>query len=150
MTSPLTRTGHARFDTATTPGDAIQRATQRKRGVTYPELADNRRCRLVVVALETGGRWGQEAADLLRALARAKARGSPPILRQTATSSYIRRWSAVIALAAQRALAASYLEHNRGDYDHVDGPPPAFHDLLSDNRHAEPPYPSRLPPTRSG
>lgn len=58
--------------------------------------------------------------DLIHALAKAKARGSPPILRQTAASSYICRWSAVIALAAQRALAPSYLEHHRSDYDHMD------------------------------
>eukprot|EP00438_Fugacium_kawagutii_P004219 Skav215951 [mRNA] locus=scaffold226:829609:829965:+ [translate_table: standard] len=109
MTSPLTRDGHARLDAATSPGDALHRATPRKRTVTYPEFVGNQRCRLVVVALETGGRWGPEAVDLIRALARAKARGSPPCLRQAATSACIRRWSAIIAVASQRAFAASYL-----------------------------------------
>ena len=33
--------------------------------------------------METGGRWGSEAVDLVRALAHAKARGTPPWLRPT-------------------------------------------------------------------
>eukprot|EP00435_Cladocopium_sp_Y103_P007182 s3744_g2.t1 len=55
--------GAAQHAAATIPGDAIQRATARKRASVYPEFTHNRRCRLVVVALETGGRWGREAVD---------------------------------------------------------------------------------------
>ena len=37
----------------------------------YAELVRARRCALVVVAIETGGRWSQEAAEFVRELAHA-------------------------------------------------------------------------------
>ena len=46
-------------------GAAVQdarRATER----TYPELLQTRRCKLVVLAIEVGGRWSQEATTFLR------------------------------------------------------------------------------------
>ena len=51
-----------------------RRAGSPREGSTYPELLTSRRCRLVVVAIETGGRWSDEAAELLWQLALAKAR----------------------------------------------------------------------------
>eukprot|EP00435_Cladocopium_sp_Y103_P075725 s5_g63.t1 len=148
LTSPVGRAGAARHAAATTPGDAIQRATARKRTSVYPEFTHNRRCRLVVVALETGGRWGREAVDLVRALAHAKARGTPPWLRHTTVGAYVQRWSALLSVATLRAFAASFLDPPLPALDEVDGPPPPFHDLLADTRYADPPAPSRLPPTR--
>ena len=47
-----------------------------KRQTTYPELLAARRCRLVVLALEVGGRFGAELADFLRRLAASKARAA--------------------------------------------------------------------------
>ena len=119
---------------STTPGDALQRATARKRTTVYPEFAQNRRCRLVVVALETGGRWGQEAVDLVRALAHTKARGTPSWLRPTTVGAYIHRWAALLAFATQRAFAASFLDAPLPALDCVDGPPPPFHDLVAEIR----------------
>ena len=58
-------------------GVALQRARRRKER-TYPELLDrNGRVRLVVLAIELGGRWSSEASDFLKQLARAKARSVP-------------------------------------------------------------------------
>ena len=150
LTSPVGRDGEARHDAATVPGDALQRATARKRTTTYPEFAHNRRCRLVVVAIETGGRWGSEAVDLVRALAHAKARGTPPWLRPTTVGAYIHRWAALLGIATQRAVAASFLDPPLPALDTVDGPPPSFHDLVAEIRYTDPPSPSRLPPTRGG
>ena len=45
---------------------------RRKRHQTYPELEHARRCRLVVVGLEVGGRFGAETVQLLRLLARRR------------------------------------------------------------------------------
>ena len=43
----------------------------------YPELLQNRRCRLVVLGIEVGGRWSNEASNFIRMLANARARSSP-------------------------------------------------------------------------
>ena len=42
----------------------------------------HRRCRLVVLATETGGRWSLETRGFLRALSRDRARSEPPLLRR--------------------------------------------------------------------
>ena len=51
---------------------AVPARAQRDKEATYPELLTGR-CRLVVMAIETGGRWSSEAADFVRQLAFAKA-----------------------------------------------------------------------------
>ena len=43
---------------------------------TYLELVRARRCRLVVVGVKVGGRFGTETIDLLRLLARHRAAGA--------------------------------------------------------------------------
>ena len=81
-------------------------ATGRKRGHTYPELDRCRRCRFVVFGLEVGGRWVPEAASFFRLL--ACAAGTPAALRMAAQAAWVLRWSSIIAVAAQRALAATF------------------------------------------
>ena len=94
LVSPLTRTGepHPRADVE--PGRSVTAAARRKRHGTYPELLRARRCRLVVIGLEMGGRFGTEAATFLRLLARHR----------------VARWAALLAFAAQRTFASSLLE----------------------------------------
>eukprot|EP00439_Symbiodinium_sp_Y106_P062162 s2947_g9.t1 len=58
-----------------------------KRFRTYPELAVVRRCKIVVLGLEIGGRFSHEAVAFRRQLAQG-----------------------MLAVAAQRALASSLLE----------------------------------------
>lgn len=77
LVSPVGRDGAAHPHAATTPATAITQATRRKRISVYPEFASQRRCRLVVVGLEIGGRWGIEAQSLVHSLAAAKARATP-------------------------------------------------------------------------
>ena len=70
----------------------------------------SRRCRLVVFAIEIGGRWSQEATTFLRLLAHTKARAAPDILCQAVEASLPSRWSAILTHAAQHAFAASLLD----------------------------------------
>ena len=56
---------------------AILLEARRDKEATYPELASSTRCRLVVLALETGGRWSEEAVHLVWQLALAKAQDVP-------------------------------------------------------------------------
>lgn len=57
-----------------------------------PELLQARRCRLLVLAIEVGGCWSQEA--FLRLLAQAKTRTIPAQLKASFTNALIHRWSA--------------------------------------------------------
>ena len=98
-----------RPDAATTPGAAIA-ASEDHKGDKYPEVAASQRVRLVVLAGEVGGRWSDTCAWLLRGLAAHKAAGVPPALRAAACAALQARWSALVAVAAHAALAATLLD----------------------------------------
>ena len=71
IVSPVTRAGEAQPGAAVQPGRA-------------PELVRARRCRLVVVGVEVGGRFGNEAATWLRLFAQHKSSAVPAALRTAA------------------------------------------------------------------
>ena len=104
-----------------------------KRHQTYPELEHARRCRLVVVGLEVGGRFGAETVQLLRLLARHRAAAVPAHLRPSATVAWISRWFGLLAVASQRAFAASLLELPPAA-ELGEGPLPELHEVLADSR----------------
>ena len=56
-----TRDGQPRRRAGRFAGAALQDA-RRSKERTYPDLLNNQRCRLVVLAIEVGGRWSEEAA----------------------------------------------------------------------------------------
>ena len=56
----LARTGEPHSRGADEDGTVLAQARHDKE-TTYPELISSGRCRLVVVAIETGGRWSDEA-----------------------------------------------------------------------------------------
>ena len=122
---------HPRADVQ--PGTAVSAAARRKRRQTYPELERARRCRLVVVGLEVGGRFGTEAVQLLRLLARHRASTVPAQLRPSAIVAWIARWSGLLAVASQRAYAASLLELPPAA-ELGEGPLPGLHEVLADSR----------------
>ena len=59
--------------------------------------------------------------------------------------AYVRRWTALLAVAAQRALAASVLQLPLFGEMCVDAAEPPVSDLLADGRWESGPAPSRLP-----
>ena len=68
---------------ASTHDGAILVEARRRKEWTYPELLlPGSRARLVVLALETGGRWSSEALAFVRLLARANARSEPQLMRK--------------------------------------------------------------------
>ena len=133
IVSPLTRRGEAHPHADVQPGCAVAAAARRKRCQTYPELGRARRCRLVVVGIETGGRFGTEAVQLLRLLARHRADSVPAHLRPAAITSWVARWSGLLAVAAQRAYAATLLELPPAA-ELGEGPMPDLHEVLADAR----------------
>ena len=54
----------------------------------YVELLSGDRCRLVVVAMETGGRWSPEAVEFVDNLAAARAREAPPLLQRSTVPDF--------------------------------------------------------------
>ena len=71
--SPLHADGTACPGAAEQPGVAFERA-RRAKHTTYPELVASHQLRLVVAAVETGGRLNKESLALLEQAAAAKAR----------------------------------------------------------------------------
>ena len=117
---------------------------RRRKEAKYHELLSSRRCRLVVLALEVGGRWSGEATSFIRRLAKAKARGQPALLRRSAQLAYQSRWTGLLSVAAQKAFARTLLELPV-DEAGADGAAPALSDVLHEARLLEPSAPSRLP-----
>ena len=75
----LSSSGDPNPGTADVDGLVLLRAQEDKE-TTYPELATSGRCRFVVLAMETGGRWSEEAVDFVRQWDCAKAREVPPYM----------------------------------------------------------------------
>ena len=141
---PLGRDGAPHPRAAIEPGICLVRAQQRKRERTYPELLQARRCRLVVMGFEVGGRWSEESVDFLRRLARARARAHPLWMRQSMAQAHAYRWSGLLAAAAQRPFAASLLGLPLAGESNVDGNLPWPSDVLSDARWSFPVSDSRV------
>ena len=83
--------------------------------------------------------------DFLRGLARAKARAQPDWLRASCVQGFLRRWTALAAVAAQGAFAQSLLELPIGGGICMDRDCPATHDVVADARWTFPVHDSRLP-----
>ena len=143
LVSPLASSSQPRRRAGQYTGAALQDA-RRSKERTYPELLRSRRCRLVVFALEIGGRWSPEATSFLRLLAHTKARAAPDILRRAVEASLLSRWSAILTHAAQHAFAASLLDFDCAGASTIDGDAPSISQLLSE-APVQPPPASRLP-----
>ena len=112
--------------------DGVALANARRRKMrTYPELVGaGARARLVVLALEVGGRWSSEASNFVKLLARARARSEPLVVQRRMEQAWRLRWSAILACAAARSFAASLLGLRGGQG--VDGQAPPSHEVECD------------------
>ena len=129
IVSPIARdrTPQPRADV---PGTVLRNAANRERRQTYPVLGRSRSCRLIVFGVEVGGRWAPEAAAFLRMLARARAASAPPAVRPAAQNVWVLRWSGIIFVAVQHALAWSLLKIPSEAHDSAARMEPALHELL--------------------
>ena len=135
LVSPLHGDGSARRNAATTSGVALRDARRAKER-TYPELTgEGGRAKLVVLAAEVGGRWSEETALFLRALAKARAQESPQLLQGRVTAAYIRRWSASLACSLARSFTLSLLEQRPVPSVGVDVP--SVHEVLREASFSE-------------
>ena len=108
LVSPLRADGRPHTGAADRDGVALQTARRRK-AARYPELDRPGPQRLVVLAAEVGGRWGDEVAGLVRDLVRMRALRAPVALRRPASAGWHRRWWGLLSCALQRAMASTLL-----------------------------------------
>ena len=108
VVSPLTRKGDPRPKADWKNGVALEEARKDKER-RYPELLLGNRCKLVVTAMEVGGRWSEEAYHFLDTLAEARARDAPKALKGSVHQACKRRWIALVSVAGMRSLANSFL-----------------------------------------
>ena len=80
MRHPRTREGDPSGQADWKDG-AVAEAARADKESTYPEFSHGHRCQLVVLAVETGGRFSRETCDFLRDLAWARAETAPRYLR---------------------------------------------------------------------
>ena len=109
LVSSLRRDGRARAGAADTDGVAL-RAARRRKERRYPELLEGGTATLVVLPFEVGGRWSKESHDFLRKLVKLRVRRAPRLLRKAAALGWRRRWTCLLSVATQRALASTLLE----------------------------------------
>ena len=143
LVSPLTSDAQPRRRGGQYAGTALHTARRNKER-TYPELVGAGRCRLVVLAIEVGGRWSTEATQFLRLLAQARARATPAPLRQATITTLIARWSALLTHASMHAFAASLLNTRDTNCNNGDGALPPLGHLLAQTPVGTA-TPSRLP-----
>ena len=95
--------------------------------------------------METGGRWSEEAYAFLTQLASARANDAAPVFRGSAYHSWMRRWTAMLAVAGMRAFADTLLHGSAAATDAFNGDAPTLGQLLGDEPHEAAPECSRLP-----
>ena len=114
-------------------GVVLQSARRRKER-TYPELVGPRsRARLVVLAMEVGGRWSDEMRSFVSQLARARARHETAILQKRAEQAWRMRWGAMLSCAAAKAVATSLLGLRCAHGS--DGDTPSTWEVEGEHRH---------------
>ena len=87
----------------------------------------------------------RRSGEFVHLLAKAKARTVPLLVRPAAKAAFLHRWTGILAIAAQRAFAATLLELPvDDDAGGVDGDEPVLEAVLGDARLIEAPLPSRL------
>ena len=127
----LSSTGEPHPNTADVDGAALAAARADKER-TYPELTTSGRCRLVVVAIETGGRWSSEAVEFVRQLAFARAREVPSFMQFATALAWERRWTRMLSTACSLSFAASLVEPSDKceTWCRTGGEPPSLAELL--------------------
>ena len=100
LVSSLRSDGSARRRAVERDGVALEAARQRTER-TYPEwVGAHRRARLVVIAIEVGGRWSDETWSFLSQLAKAKDREETRLLGRRVEQAWRLRWGSMLSCAA--------------------------------------------------
>ena len=143
LVSPLTGKGDPCPKAHLKDGVALAEARKAKER-RYPELATGRRCKLVVVGMEVGGRWEETAYEFLVELAKEKAQEAPKLLEGSATHAWLRQWVSLLFKADMNSLASTLLYGTASKTELWNEATPPLGAVLS--ARAEPPQHSRRGP----
>ena len=135
LRSPLSSAGLPRSQAHWRDG-AVAEAARADKEDSYPELLRGSRCRLVVVALETGGRFSKETVEFLRQLSEAKAQSVPWFLQHSSRAAFERRWGTMLAVSAAASFIGSLLRSKDSVANSAAqvGHGPCLQDLLTESR----------------
>ena len=136
IVSPLTRLGEAHLPMSSPAAlSMLQRAAS---DIKPTRSSSARRCRLVVVGIEVGGRFGTETVQLLRMLARHRAESvpAPGPSRPAAITAWVARcgphsWPSQPSACWQPLCWSLEMPPVEGLGD---GPVPDLHEVLADAR----------------
>ena len=117
----VTACGRACPNAATVDGVVLTEA-KRDKERKYTELLQNDRCQLVVVGVETGGRWSPEAVTFVEGLAASRTREAPVALRFSSFLAWRR---------CCRAFCGSLTSTSEDPVRGTDGAVPGLADLFS-------------------
>ena len=143
LVSPLTGAAQPRRRSGQYAGATLHTSRQNKER-TYPELAGSNRCRLVVLAMEVGGRWSPEAAIFPPAARPNESPGNPRTFAAHLGGFTHRTMVSYFTHAAMQAFAASLLNQSADSALSGDGvlSPPG---RLVTQAPSTPTAPSRIP-----
>ena len=88
---------------------AVLFRVRRDKETKHAELVGGARCHLVVVAIETGGRWSDESMNFISDLASDRSRNVPQALQRQAFLAWRRRWTRTLAVSCCRAFSSSLI-----------------------------------------
>jgi hypothetical protein len=104
VVTPLSGAGMARPGTSNTAGSLLAEATTQN-NENYHEVVDSGLGALYCLGAEVYGRLSAQAETLLPELARERSRGLHPRIRRGTALGLLHRWSGIVAVGLQRAVA---------------------------------------------
>ena len=136
LISPLKTNGQPHPNATRKAGSTFAAVEKRKKQRQYPELTNDGPLRLAVAAIETGGRMNNELKSIIDAAATLRARQEAD-RNQLATHTLFRnRWTTMLSIATQNALAATILDEGTTLLDAPDKHMEPLTELLTSHRHA--------------
>ena len=115
--SPISTNGRARPGTSNRGGSLLQQARAENDAI-YHEVISSGLGILQCLGAEVFGRWGQQAVDLIPALARERSRGLHPHIRRGVALQLQHRWWGLLGIALQKAVSFAVL-HEWADIPHT-------------------------------
>ena len=142
---PLDQNGNPHPKCAVIAGAAFEIAEKRKDTAYWEAAQAEGKVQLETLACEIGGRWSENSIKWVGRLAKYKASSELPHLRRAAEFAWHSRWSSILSIAAQRALALSLTEVDSEAIKPFLGFEPKVGEILADVRYEIGPVVSRLP-----
>ena len=129
VVSPVSREGQPRAGTSNRGGRWLELADADNEA-TYAPVVRSGLGALYCLGSEVYGRWGEPSVILLGALVREKSRMLHPRIRRGAALGFQHRWSSILSVSLQRAVAHAIVEEVGADLqDTLLEPPPGYADL---------------------